>query len=110
MRISDLRHRITLQRKTITRDAEGNVRETWTDVATVWATFEPMNSRQREFLEASAINAESYVRFRIRYRPDVTPDMRVVYDGRQFDIVEAIDLYGRHHETHFFAKVVKAGG
>ncbi|MBA4543852.1 phage head closure protein [Thermoactinomyces daqus] len=110
MRISDLRHRITIQQKTTTRDAEGNVRESWNDVATVWAAFEPMTSRWREFLQAAAINAESFVRFRIRYRSDVTSAMRILYAGRQFDIVETIDLNGRHQETHIFAKEVTAGG
>ncbi|MBH8605992.1 phage head closure protein [Thermoactinomyces sp. CICC 10521] len=110
MRISDLRHRITIQQKTTTRDAEGNVRESWNDVATVWAAFEPMTSRWREFLQAAAINAESYVRFRIRYRSDVTSAMRILYAGRQFDIVETIDLNGRHQKTHIFAKEVSSGG
>lgn len=110
MRPGDLRHRITLQRKTVTRDAEGNVRETWGDVATVWAAVEPMSIRWREYLQASAINAESYTLFRIRYRFDVTPDMRVAYGGRFYNIVNVVDLAGRHREMHIIARDVMSGG
>jgi SPP1 family predicted phage head-tail adaptor len=108
MRISDLRHRITLQQKTTTRDAEGNVRETWADVATVWAAFEPI--RGREYFQAASVNAENTVRFRIRYRQGVTPTMRVVYGGRVFDIKSVIDVNERHLEIELMCQEWASGG
>jgi len=110
MRISDLRRRIVLQRKTTIRDEEGNTVETWVDVVTVWAAVEPMSIRWKEFLQAAAINAERYTLFRIRYRPGITPDMRVVYAGQTYDIVHVVDIAGRHRELHIIAKDVVAGG
>lgn len=38
-----LRHRITIQRETVTRDEYGSEVKTWDDLATVWASVEPLS-------------------------------------------------------------------
>jgi SPP1 family predicted phage head-tail adaptor len=108
MKISDLRHRITLQRKDIVKDPEGIAIETWADVATVWASVEPI--RGREYFQAAAVNAENTVRFRIRYRPGIMPNMRVLYNGRTFNIQSVIDVNERHREIQLMCQEVTNGG
>ncbi|MBN2909153.1 phage head closure protein [Polycladomyces sp. WAk] len=107
MRINDLRHRVTLQKKNVIKDSEGLVTETWIDVATVWAAVEPL--RGREYFEAAVVNAENIVRIRMRYRDGVKPDMRVIYSGRIFNITSVIDIDERHREMHLMCREVTAG-
>lgn len=108
MRSGDLRHRITLQQKQLTKDQEGIATENWVDVATVWAAVEPLKGR--EYFQAAAVNAENTVRFRIRYRQGITSAMRVVYNGRVFNINSVIDVDERHREIQLMCQEVVAGG
>lgn len=103
-----LNKRITLQRFEKIKDSEGIVTEAWNDVATVWASAEPL--RGREYFAAAAVNRENTVRFRIRYKPDVSSDMRIKYDGRFFDIQSVIDVNERHKELHLMAEEVQNSG
>ncbi len=65
MRISDLKHRITIQKLTQTTDAEGFPIESWTDFITVWASQN--NLFGREYWAAKAVQSEKTVEFIIRY-------------------------------------------
>lgn len=38
-----LRHKITIRRETTTRDEYGSEIKTWTDLATVWASIDPLS-------------------------------------------------------------------
>jgi SPP1 family predicted phage head-tail adaptor len=89
MKIGELRHRVVLQQKTVTEDALKQQSETWVDVTTVWAAIEPLSGR--EYFAAKQVNAEVSVRITIRYRKGVTPDMRVVFGNRTFEVLSVID-------------------
>lgn len=94
MRAGSLRHRVTLQRFRCGRDAYGGPVEDWSDVATVWASLEAVNGR--EFFAGQQAQSEVTRRIRIRYRPDVTADMRVIHQGTVFNIVAPLpDNRGR---------------
>lgn len=94
MRAGMLRHRVTLQRFQQGQDAYGGPVETWEDVATVWASLEAMSGR--EFFASQQAQSEVTQRIRIRYRPDVTADMRVIHNGKVFNIVAPLpDNRGR---------------
>lgn len=98
------RHRVTIQQKGKVQDEYGQEREDWMDVATVWAAVEPL--RGREYFEAHQVQAEVTTRIRIRYRPGVRPDMRVVYNGRIFNIQSVIDPEERHRELQLMCREV----
>ena len=94
MRSGMLRHRVTLQRFQQGQDAYGGPVETWEDVATVWASLEAMSGR--EFFASQQTQSEVTQRIRIRYRTDVTADMRVTHNGKVFNIVAPLpDNRGR---------------
>lgn len=80
-----LRHRVALQVKTCGHDVFGGPIQTWETVAVVWASFEAMSTR--EYFSAQQVQSEVTQRIRIRYRADVRPDMRVLYNMRVFEIV-----------------------
>lgn len=107
MPIGEYRHRVTLRGQVgEEKDEEGIVNPVWGDVATVWATVEPVPTHWREYFAAAAIQAESYTRFRIRYRRDVTENMKVKYNGREYDIITVSDPDGRRRETHLMCRGV----
>ncbi|BAU27630.1 SPP1 family predicted phage head-tail adaptor [Aneurinibacillus soli] len=108
MNIGRLRHRVMLQSRTTIRNEEGFEDESWTDVATVWAAVEPL--RGREYFAAAAVNAENTVRIRMRYRLGITPDMRLLYGMRIFEIQSMIDPDERHRELHLMCKEVASHG
>lgn len=94
MRAGTLRHRVTLQRFQQGQDAYGGPVAQWEDVATVWASLEAMSGR--EFFASQQAQSEVTQRIRIRYRPDVTADMRVIHQGTVFNIVAPLpDNRGR---------------
>ena len=87
-----LDQRITLQSKVAGVDSLGQDSTTWADVATVWAQAQPI--RGREFFAAGQTQSEVSVRFRIRYRSDVTEQMRVLWRSVAHDIEAVIQTNG----------------
>ncbi|MGF6356766.1 SPP1 family predicted phage head-tail adaptor [Paenibacillus sp. 4624] len=108
MNPAKLNRRILLQRKSNgTEDDSGyptDPAETWEDVMTLYASREPL--RGREFFTAAAANAELTLRYKIRYRDGITPDMRFkdLNNGRICNITAVLDdPYGDRTETHLMA-------
>lgn len=91
-----LDQRITLQQRSTVLDALGQATESWVDVATVWASAQPL--RGREFFAAGAMQSEASVRFRIRHRAGVTGAMRVLWrDVPHAIVAPSIDVDGGRH-------------
>jgi SPP1 family predicted phage head-tail adaptor len=93
--------RATIRAKTLTPDASGQSIESWTDVETVWA--EKTDLRGREFFSAQAINAEIETRFRLRWRTGLTPENRLVCDGRDYEILSVAEI-GRREGLELMCK------
>jgi len=96
MRAGNLRHRITIEQKTLARDTYGGEVVTWTTFATVWADIQPLNGR--ELIAAQAVQSEITGKIFIRYLPGVTAGMRVSYCGKYYDIQVPIDPGLKHRE------------
>lgn len=77
MQAGTLRHRITIQ-----EPAGAN----WVDFATLWAAKEQVTGREISELSDQLLHDENLVRFRIRYRAGLTHKMRVLWDGKTYDI------------------------
>ena len=85
MRAGSLRHRITIQRSEPKQDPNtGAMTQAWVDVATTWASIEPLSAR--DFIAASAAQSEISARIVIRYRPGIDSTMRILEGGRIFNI------------------------
>ncbi len=91
-----LRHRIEIQDYEVSYDKYGQPIYAWTPWATVWASVEPLQGR--EFLAAMALQSQTTVRIRMRYRPGVTSVMRVLFGGRIYGIESVIEPQSRRHE------------
>lgn len=90
------RHRVTIEEKIETQDTEtGDVSDYWFPLyEDVPASV--LTGPGREFIAAAAKQAETTARIAFRWLPGITQNMRVLWDGRVFDIAEiASDLTGR---------------
>jgi SPP1 family predicted phage head-tail adaptor len=95
MRAGALRQRAVIQRLTTVPNTTGSPfqQEQW--VPYVENVPVELNAlRGREFWEARRENAETVARIRMRYISGITTDMRVIVDGRTFDIIPPIDNVG----------------
>lgn len=102
-----LRHRVAILKKTTGADPDGYPMETWDTFATVWAAVEPIAGR--EHFQAAAVQAQHQVRFTMRYRKDITPDMRLQYDGQDYEIKAILDLGGRGAWLQVMGEVITSG-
>ncbi len=90
MRAGRLDRRVTLQRRTVTRDSYGDENETWSDEATVWAAIRGMPGR--EYLAGDKFVQEARAVFQIRWRAGVDPGMRLTYGGATYEIVSVTEI------------------
>lgn len=82
--LGELKERITLERKTKTRDGAGGATVTWASYATVWALVRPMTGRERESAMRTEARAEYLVV--IRNRDDILESDRIGWRGRKLNI------------------------
>jgi SPP1 family predicted phage head-tail adaptor len=91
--VSRLRHRLTLQQEVRTPDGAGGYTRSWEDVAELWGEIIPLTGSGssargsgKEIVFAGQIQAEISHRILLRYRSDITPAMRLLYENRLFNI------------------------
>ena len=95
MDIGKLDKRITLQSRSATIDDYGQQINSWTDVATVWANIKPVSGREKmKAMQVDSILSHTVaVRYNATFMPPRTVDAwRIVYNGRYFNIIAAMDL------------------
>lgn len=100
MRAGSLRHRITLQQPSY--GEEWDEQTDWVDVVSLWASIEPL--RGREYIALRSVGADETGTLKIRYRAGVHQEMRVIWDGRTYDIKEIIDPEERHKDLFLVVK------
>lgn len=85
MRAGVLRHRVELQRPDAGVDpVTGATHENWLKVRTVWASVQPLSTR--EFLAAGESQGKLVARIVIRYAADVDHTWRAVHRARIYNI------------------------
>lgn len=90
MDIGKLKHRITFQDLSNSRNEYGELIEDWLDVKTVWAEIKPVSGKQ--FFAAKQINSEISHNIYIRYRSDLNSSMRIKFKERIFEILYIMNL------------------
>lgn len=104
-----LRHRVTIEQVTETRDTWGGVDTTWSTLhASVPAEIVPLSGR--EFVAAQAAQAGVTARMTIRYVPGITTKMRVVHGSDIYNIEAVLpDPTLRRHLTLMVSTGVNNG-
>lgn len=81
-----LRHRVRIEQLQPVLDSHGDeyqnpetgeTRQEWAEVATVWASIEPLSAR--EFMAAQTTQSKIVVRIVMRYRDGLDASMRLVH-------------------------------
>lgn len=98
MRAGQLRKRVQWQQRTVTTDSYGQAQETWSTVASCWASFKPGKGNEQEV----AKEQRSYSPFEIRVRwpggISFSTDDRILYGSRTFNIQNINNVDERNRE------------
>lgn len=96
--------RVTLQSAAITRDAVNCPVQTWSDVATVWASIRDLRAKETFAAEQAGSSVSKIVG--IRYRSGVSADMRIVLPGTIVGRIAGITEIGRREKLELQVEVV----
>ncbi|WP_132252161.1 phage head closure protein [Natranaerovirga pectinivora] len=84
MKIGALKHRITFQTIESETNKNGFETEIYKDYKTLWAKV--TNLHGKEYFEAAAIQKEKTVKFIIRATAGIDETMRIIFQGRAYNI------------------------
>lgn len=73
----------------------------WEDYATVWCQKKDVKGLEKWV--AQQVKAELDTTFAIHYRDDVSPVNRIVFEGREYDILQVLEI-GRRESLDIVAK------
>ena len=105
MKAGDLDQRVTVERQQGGFDELGQpLPDTWAPLFTCWAAVEPLTGR--EYIAASAAVSEVTARIRMRFRPWMTAEDRVIHNGTTYGIESVIDVRSEHRELHLMCKAI----
>ena len=103
MQAARLRHRVSLESQSTSKDTFGQPLQSWATVLTCWAAVEPLSGR--ELLAARQMASEVTHRVIVRYQaalaaPRTVMTYRVNFGERYFDIREVLNTDERDREVH----------
>lgn len=102
--IGDLRHRIRIEAPSTAQDAStGEPAHAWILFAERWAAVESFPSASAETFEGAQRIARARTIFSIRHLAGVVPRMRIVWEGRPYDVVD-VARDGRSHDLTITAE------
>ncbi len=102
-----MRRRVTIEKETSSsNDGYGHPINTWTKLATVWARVDPIVGR--ELVEGQALLGTDPRRVVIRYRTDITREMRILIDSNPYTIKSIIDVDDRRKKLELTVRYIEA--
>ncbi len=88
---------ITIQQRAQSRDTEGGIVDTWSDfAANIWAERNNSAGSEKPATRQGGVSADTTVIFTIRNLPGITEQMRVVSDGKNYNIRHINDFKDGH--------------
>lgn len=96
-----LRHRVTIESATSTQDAVGQDIKTWATFGYWYCNISPL--RGREYIDSRSIQDEQTYKFQGRYVNGITPQMRIVWNSKTFDIQAVMNVNERDRMTEVLA-------
>ena len=86
------RHKIAIQQSVTAEDGMGGRQVLrWQAIAEPWAAITPLDERTKEALAAQQITSRHAYHVDIRYRADITPQMRVQWGEKILEIHSITD-------------------
>lgn len=99
MEAGKLRERIVIERPREVRSTLGETTFRWEEVAEVWAAAWAYSGR--DVMQAMQVNMVVSHKFIIRHRSDVTPECRVRWRGRLFEITYVLERPSARNRSDF---------
>lgn len=99
-----LRHRLTIQTATSTRDGFGQPIQTWANTGTIRASIKQLSGT--ELVNAKQVDGEVTHVLGARYQSGLTIENRLVFDGRTFGILNVNDVEERHRDLEILCKEI----
>ena len=100
--------KIQIQHCTETKDEIGNIVQEWTLFHEVWAEIKTAGSK--EYYAASQVNTQSGITFKLRYSRVLSvmlpSELRIVYNGKIYNVKSIEDTNEQHRETVIHATVM----
>ena len=82
---NELRHRITVQVMGLDRDVDNYpIPSTWADYKKLWAKVTHLSGK--DLIAAQANQSKVVARLKLRYREDITTEMRIIYKDKVYGI------------------------
>lgn len=91
--IGTLTDRIQLKRRDMSVQSDGGHLALFVPITSLWARVRSLTGRQGTSADGRAVEISHAVV--MRFRNDIKPGDRLVYRGRNLDVVSAADLNGR---------------
>jgi len=88
-----LRDRVQIRRRDMADDGEGGFAVSYFPLATVWARVRQLAGRPASLADGRVSSITHSVV--LRFRTDISPGDRLVFEGRNLEVVSAGDLNGR---------------
>ena len=104
MKAGQLDQRVSVERLVEGYDELGQPINDWLPIVTTWAEVSPLVGR--EYIAAQAAVSEVTAKIRMRFRPWMTSQDRVVHNGTVYQIQSVIDVRSENRELHLMCKAV----
>lgn len=89
-----LRHQITIERETKTKDGVGGYSSSWDTHLQPYSYIKPVSGFER--LQAMRLEASISHKIYIRYVADISPNDRIIFNSRQMQIRAIINIEERN--------------
>lgn len=105
MRAGQLKHSVVIQARSTATDSFGSASDDWVDVFdnSLAAAVEPLSGR--ELYSAQQHMPDVSVRIRIRYRPGVLADQRVMFRNQPYSILYVLNKDTADRELHLMCSI-----
>jgi SPP1 family predicted phage head-tail adaptor len=104
MRAGRLRHRVDIETVGTTYDDYGDLSDSWTTLASVWASISPISGREETIAsELTGVVTHSIL---VRYRSGISEQNRIIFDSRVFQIESVRNWNERNIFLEILAKEV----
>lgn len=104
-------HKIQFQILSEMTDSIGIQSPEWTTIFTAWANINGIGGR--EYYSARQTNSENDMIFKVRYSRKIahylTSEIRIVYNGKIFDVKHVDDYMEKHRELVFRTQQLNRG-
>jgi SPP1 family predicted phage head-tail adaptor len=102
------RHVVDIQQRQFGGNEYGETTQDWTTIYTTKAGINPVSGN--EFYRVQEVNAEITHKVYLRYLPNITPDMRILFNGRQLMITSIVNYQERNLELKLMCKELYPNG